>query len=193
MSKFNQTKFSDLIGYQGSSKNNLKKFLRKIEKNQRNTINILDTIDKQRNSIGICLKLWEFREIKKEKKETELSDDQIQNSKEIINVLENSKFYIRYFLNMYNIKTKKMYGNTYQSPYFEIKLEGDNEIRLLDPKPFYAYFLSPDPVNDAVVIQFVITETDLESKSNIKSQVSERWTLIPLNQVKQDKEKIGTN
>ena len=68
MSKFNQTKFSDLIGYQGRSIRNLKKFLRKIEKNQRNTINILDTIDKQRNSVGICLKLWEFREIKKEKK-----------------------------------------------------------------------------------------------------------------------------
>ena len=189
MSKFNQTKFSDLIGYQGSSIRNLKKFLRKIEKNQRNTINILDTIDKQRNSVGMCLKLWEFQDLKKEKKETEISDEQLQNSKEIINVLDNSKFYIRYFLNMYNIKTQKMYGNTYQSPYFEVKLEGDNEIKLLDPKPFYAYFLSPDPANDAVIVQFVITETDLESKSNIKSQVSERWTLIPLNRVKEDKQK----
>ena len=169
MSKFSQTKFSELVNYQGSSSKNLKNFLRKIEKNQRNSINISNTIDKQRTSIGINLKILDIHELKKEKKETELIlDESLKDSKENINTAETSKFYIRYFLNMCNLKTKKMYGNSYKSPYFEIKFEGDNEIKLLDPKPFNAYLLSPDPENDAMIIQFVITETDIEDKANIK-------------------------
>ena len=190
MSKFNQTKFSEFVNYQGSSTKNLRKFLRKIEKNQRNSINISDTYDKQRTSIGICFKLIEFRELKKEKKETEISEENLKDSKQIINVYENSKFYIRYFINMYNLKTKKMYGNTYQSPYYEIKIEGDNEIKLLDPKPLYVYVLSPDPDNDALIIQFVITETDINEKENIKSQISERWSLIQLNNYQRNKGQI---
>ena len=178
MSKFNQTKFSELINYQGSSTRNLKKFLRRIEKNQRNSINISNTFDKKRKSIDINFKLWEFRELKKEKKETEIDipDNQIKDPNEASNIQdnsENSKFYLRYFLNIYNSKTKKMYGNTYQSPYFEIKIEGDNEIKLLDPKPFNAYLLSPDPENDSIIIQFVIIETDINDKDCIKSQISE--------------------
>ena len=190
MSKFNQTKFSEFVNYQGSSTKNLRKFLRKIEKNQRNSINISDTYDKQRTSIGICFKLIEFRELKKEKKETEISEENLKDSKQIINVYENSKFYIRYFINMYNLKTKKMYGNTYQSPYYEIKIEGDNEIKLLDPKPLYVYVLSPDPDNDSLIIQFVITETDINEKENIKSQISERWSLIQLNNYQRNKGQI---
>ena len=193
MSKFNQTKFSDLINYQGRSSKNLKNFLRKVQKNQRNSINILDTIDKQRNSIGICLRLEEFRELKKIRKETEIIQEEPQNPNEIQSIPENSKYYIRYFLNMYNIKTKKMYGNTYQSPFLEIKFEGDNEIRLLQLKPFYAYFLSPDPENDAVIIQFVITETDGEDISNIKSQISERWTILLLNQINKNAQNKQNN
>ena len=187
MSKFSQTKFSELVNYQGSSSKNLKNFLRKIEKNQRNSINISNTIDKQRTSIGINLKILDIHDLKKEKKETELIlDESLKDSKENINTSETSKFYIRYFLNMCNLKTKKMYGNSYKSPYFEIKLEGDNEIKLLDPKPFDAYLLSPDPENDAMIIQFVITETDIEDKANIKSQVSEKWTLIEFAKLKQN-------
>ena len=190
MSKFNQTKFSELINYQGSSTRNLKKFLRRIEKNQRNSINISNTFDKKRKSIGINFKLWEFRELKKEKKETEIDipDNQIKDPNEASNMQDNSessKFYLRYFLNIYNSKTKKMYGNTYQSPYFEIKLEGDNEIKLLDPKPFNAYLLSPDPENDSIIIQFVIIETDINDKDCIKSQISERWSLIEFNKLKE--------
>ena len=187
MSKFNQTKFSEFVNYQGSSTKNLRKFLRKIEKNQRNSINISDTYDKQRTNVGICFKLIEFRELKKE---TEISEENLKDSKQIINVYENSKFYIRYFINMYNLKTKKMYGNTYQSPYYEIKIEGDNEIKLLDPKPLYVYVLSPDPDNDSLIIQFVITETDINEKENIKSQISERWSLIQLNNYQRNKGQI---
>ena len=191
MSKFNQTKFSELINYQGSSTKNLKKFLRRIEKNQRNSINISNTFDKQRKSIGINLKLWEFRELKKEKKETEIdiisepNKDNPQEGQNIQNDSENSRYYIRYFLNIYNLKTKKMYGNTYQSPYFEIKLEGDKEIKLLDPKPFNAYVLSPDPDNDCMIIQFIIIETDINDKDCIKSQTCERWALIPFTKLKE--------
>jgi len=78
-----------------------------------------------------------------------------------------------------------MYGNTYQSPYYEIKLEGDNEIKLLDPKPFNAYVLSPDPDNDSMLIQFVIIETDINDKDCIKSQTCERWALIPFTKLKE--------
>ena len=181
MSKFSQTKFSELVNYQGSSPHNLKKFLRRIDKNQRNSINISNTIDKQRTSIGICLKLLNFSKLKKEKNDIEILEEQPKESEE----KETSRFYLRYFLNMYNFKSRKMYGNTYQSPDFPVKIENDNEIKLFDAKPFNAYFLSPDPENDAVIIQFVITETDIEDKSNVKSQVSERWTLIPLDRIKQ--------
>ena len=48
----------------------------------------------------------------------------------------------------------------------------------MNPNPFYAYVLSPDPQNDAMIIQFVIAETDIEDQGNIKSQVSERWAMI---------------
>ena len=188
MSKFTQTKFGELINYQGTTPNKLKKFLRKTEKNQKNSINISNTIDKKRTSIGICLRLSEFRELKKGgKKETEIGFSEKQSVAS--NEKETSTFYIRYFLNMYNIKTKKMYGNTYQSPYFPVKIEPDNEIKLLEPKPFNAYFLSPDPDNDAVIIQFVLIETDIGDISNVKSQRSERWTLISLNKSIQSNDK----
>ena len=188
MSKFTQTKFGELINYQGTTPNKLKKFLRKTEKNQKNSINISNTIDKKRTSIGICLRLSEFRELKKGgKKETEIGFSEKQSVAS--NEKETSSFYIRYFLNMYNIKTKKMYGNTYQSPYFPVKIEPDNEIKLLEPKPFNAYFLSPDPDNDAVIIQFVLIETDIGDISNVKSQRSERWTLISLNKSIQSNDK----
>jgi hypothetical protein len=81
---------------------------------------------------------------------------------------------------MYNLSTKKMYGNSYQSPLYEIKIEGDNEIKLLNQKPLYAYVLSPDPANDAMIIQFVICETNNNETDNIQSQICERWTLIKL-------------
>ena len=163
---FNQTKISDLINYSDNSRNTIKKFLRKIEKNQRNSINISDTVDRQRSSIGICVKLWEIKGVKKE----------FQLEEEINK--EDSRYFIRYFLNMYNSRTQKMCGNTYQSPLYEIKIEGDNEIKVMNPDPFYAYVLSPDPQNDAMIIQFVIVEKDIEDQGNIKSQVSERWVMI---------------
>ena len=165
---FSQTKLSDLINYQGTNKETIKKFLRKIEKNQRNSINISDTIDKNRSSVGICVKLWEFKGLKRE-----LSPEEIIKKEN-----KESRFFLRYFLNMYNLSTKKMYGNSFQSPLYEIKIEEDNEIKLLDQKPFYAYVLSPDPVNDAMIIQFVVCETDNDNTDNIKSQICERWSLI---------------
>ena len=174
MNSFSQTKLSELINYKGTNKSTIKKFLRKIEKNQRNSTNISDTIDKQRNSVGICLKIWEFKGLKRD----------FLPEEEINNVNKECRYYLRYFLNMYNLKTKKMYGNSYQSPLYEIKLEGDNEIKLLNPKPFYAYVLSPDRANDAIIIQFVVCETEIEDNESIKSQISERWTLIKIEENK---------
>ena len=167
---FSHTKLSDLINYQGTSRTTIKKFLRKIEKNQRNSINIYDTIDKERNSVGICVKLWEFKGLKRDF----LPEEEIKKEN------KETRFFLRYFLNMYNLATKKMYGNSFQSPLYEVKIEGDNEIKLLDQKPFYAYVLSPDPTNDAMIIQFVICETAMNDTDNINSQISERWTLIKL-------------
>ena len=134
MNSFSKTKLSDLISYQGSNKSTIKKFLRKIEKNQRNSINISDTIDKIRKSVGICVILKGFKGLKKEM----LPDEQLEKEKDN----KESRFYLRYFLNMYNLNKKKMYGNSYQSPKYEIKFEGDNEIKFIDPQPFDAYVLS---------------------------------------------------
>ena len=198
MNNFSQTKLSEIISYQGSNQYTIKKFLRKIEKNQRNSINISDTVDKQRNSIGICLEINGFEGLKKEfVPEDQLILQNIENKENIENIeKKESKYYLRYFLNMYNIKTKKMYGNSYQSPLYEVKLEGDFEIKLINKKPFNAYFLSPDPTYDAVIIQFVICETDIDDDENIKSQISERWTLIKLdnlNIVKNNSKNIEKN
>ena len=183
MNSFSQTKLSDLISYQGSNKGTIKKFLRKIEKNQRNSINISDTVNKIRKSVGICVKFWEFKGLKKEI----LPDEQLEKEKEKEN--KESRLYLRYFLNMYNLQTKKMYGNSYQSPKYEIKLEGDNEIKFIDPQPFDAYVLSPDPANDAMIIQYVICEADIDDPENIKSQISERWSLIRFENLKPMKDK----
>ena len=180
MNSFSKTKLSDLISYQGSNKATIKKFLQKIEKNQRNSINISDTIDKIRKSVGICVNLRNFKGLKKEF----LPDDQIEKEKE----KKESRLFLRYFLNMYNLNTKKMYGNSYQSPKFEIKLEGDNEIKFVDPQEFDAYVLSPDPKNDAMIIQYVICETDIDDPENILSQISERWSLIRFDNLKSIKE-----
>ena len=177
---FSQTKLSELINYQGTSQSTIKKFLRKIEKNQRNSINISDTVDKQRNSIGICVELLDFQGLKRESiPEEKLNEENKEN--------DNRKFFLRYFINMYNSQTKKMYGNSYQSPLYEIKIEGDNEIKMLNNEPFFAYVLSPDYFNDKMIIQFVICETDKEDIDNIKSQICERWTLIKFKDLKSEK------
>ena len=187
MKNFSQTKISELTNYQGSSKRTIKKFLRKIEKNQRNSINISNTIDKQRRSTPICVKIFEFKGLKREFKPNE--EINMENKQNISNN-ENNRYYLRYFLNMYNIKTKKMYGNSYQSPLYEIKFEGDNEIKLFNPEEeFYAYVLSPEPANDAMIVQFVICETDNENTDNIKSQISERWAIIKFDNLKLSKPK----
>ena len=187
MKNFSQTKISELTNYQGSSKRTIKKFLRKIEKNQRNSINISNTIDKQRRSTPICVKIFEFKGLKREFKPDE--EINMENKQNISNN-ENNRYYLRYFLNMYNIKTKKMYGNSYQSPLYEIKFEGDNEIKLFNPEEeFYAYVLSPEPANDAMIVQFVICETDKENTDNIKSQISERWAIIKFDNLKLSKPK----
>ena len=187
MKNFSQTKISELTNYQGSSKRTIKKFLRKIEKNQRNSINISNTIDKQRRSTPICVKIFEFKGLKREFKPDE--EINMENKQNISNN-ENNRYYLRYFLNMYNIKTKKMYGNSYQSPLYEIKFEGDNEIKLFNPEEeFYAYVLSPEPANDAMIVQFVICETDNENTDNIKSQISERWAIIKFDNLKLSKPK----
>ena len=187
MKNFSPAKISELTNYQGSSKRTIKKFLRKIEKNQRNSINISNTIDKQRRSTPICVKIFEFKGLKREFKPDE--EINMENKQNISNN-ENNRYYLRYFLNMYNIKTKKMYGNSYQSPLYEIKFEGDNEIKLFNPEEeFYAYVLSPEPANDAMIVQFVICETDNENTDNIKSQISERWAIIKFDNLKLSKPK----
>ena len=187
MKNFSPAKISELTNYQGSSKRTIKKFLRKIEKNQRNSINISNTIDKQRRSTPICVKIFEFKGLKREFKPDE--EINMENKQNISNN-ENNRYYLRYFLNMYNIKAKKMYGNSYQSPLYEIKFEGDNEIKLFNPEEeFYAYVLSPEPANDAMIVQFVICETDNENTDNIKSQISERWAIIKFDNLKLSKPK----
>ena len=186
MNSFSQTKLSELISYQGSSQSIIKKFLRRIEKHQKNCINISDTFDKHRNSIGICIELKKFEGLKKEfTPEEKLNEENNEN--------KDSKFFLRYFLNMYNSQTKKMYGNSYQSPPYEIKLEGDNEIKMFNPEPFFAYVLSPDYFNDEMIIQFVICETGAEDTDNIKSQICERWALIKLKDLKSGKSEKNIN
>ena len=169
MNKFGSTSISTFLDYGGNSNTRLRKFLQTVEKNLKNSMNISSTFNKNRFSTGFIIKICDFSDLKK-------------NYIESGDINKDHKYYLRYFLNIFNRKQKKMYGNTYRSPKFEIEIN-NFEIRLKNNEPFYAYVLSPTSEDDSVIIQYILTETSNEDTETIIQQTCEGWSLMELNQI----------
>ena len=61
-----QTTVSDLVSYSGSNgAKNLRLFIKAIERNMNNSINIDNTIQKERKSKGFAIKLMQINGLKK--------------------------------------------------------------------------------------------------------------------------------
>ncbi len=162
MKQFHTT-VSDLVSYSGShGAKNLRLFIKAIERNMNNSINIDNTLDKERKSKGYALKIM-----------------QINGLKKIINEPNpKNKYFIRYFINIFNIKTKKFYGNTYRSPIIPIEINDNHYIKQINLEPFYAYVLSPDFNHDFFVVQIIFVETNEDE--DILSETCEGWTYFKI-------------
>ena len=160
----NMTTLSNRIKYEGeNSLKNLRIFLKTIERNMNNSINIEATLDKNRISKGFSLKIIQLNGIKK------IIDKSIPKH----------KYFIRYFINMYNSLNDKFYGNTYRSEKIEVQINDKFQIILLNQEAFYAYVLSPDPNNDNFVVQIIFVETN--ENEDIINQSCEGWTILKVN------------
>ena len=160
----NMTTLSNRIKYEGeNSLKNLRIFLKTIERNMNNSVNIETTLDKNRKSKGFSLKIIQLNGIKK------IIDKPIPRH----------KYFIRYFINMYNSLNDKFYGNTYRSEKIEVQINDKFQIILLNQQAFYAYVLSPDPNNDNFVVQIIFVETN--ENEDIINQSCEGWTILKVN------------
>ena len=158
------TTLSNFVKYDGEdSVKNLRIFLKKIERNMNNSINIENTLDKNRKSKGFSLKIIQLNGLKK--------------------IIEkpnpNHKYFIRYFINMYNTSNEKFYGNTFRSEKIEVKINDNYQITVVNPELFYAYVLSPDEKNDNYVVQIIFVETN--ENEDIINQSCEGWTILKIN------------
>ena len=103
--QFQQTTISNLVSFQGNnSMRKLRKFIKSTQSNMNNSINIISYSSPTRTVYGNLIKLSNINGIK-------VKFDDGPNPL--------CKYYIRYFINMYNINNKKFYGNTYRSDLFE--------------------------------------------------------------------------
>ena len=91
-----QSTVNSLISYPAYNEvHNLRLFIKAIERNMNNSINIDNTIQKERKSKGFAIKLM-----------------QINGLKKIINEPNpKRKYFIRYFINIYNDRNFKFLGH----------------------------------------------------------------------------------
>ena len=159
-----QTTVSDLVSYSGSNgAKNLRLFIKAIERNMNNSINIDNTIQKERKSKGFAIKLM-----------------QINGLKKIINEPNpKRKYFIRYFINIYNDRNLKFLGNTYRSPNIPVQINDNHYIKPINLDSLYAYVLAPDIEKDFCVVQIIFVETNEEE--DILSETCEAWTNFILN------------
>ena len=127
----------------GEDFSNLRVFLRNLEKNFNNSYNTHDTVNKKQKNLGFTVGIYEFNGLFKD-----LSEENLNSS---------NKFYLRYFVNMYNMDNKQMCGNTYRSPLLKIKFN-ENEIQLEKNDPLFLYVLCQGP-SDVMIMQLIFTET----------------------------------
>ena len=139
------------------------KFIRNLARNMNNTRNISSTVDKNENIEGFALCIKKVEGL-------------YNNPKELM-INSNKKYYIRYFINIYNRVTRQLYGNTYRSPLFPIKIERQS-IEIKSKKPFYFYLLSQEPKNECLVLQIIIVEANQDEV--ILKEKCLGWALLNL-------------
>ena len=139
------------------------KFIRNLARNMNNTRNISSTVDKNENIEGFALCIKKVEGL-------------YNNPKELM-INSSKKYYIRYFINIYNRVTRQLYGNTYRSPLFPIKIERQS-IEIKSKKPFYFYLLSQEPKNECLVLQIIIVEANQDEV--ILKEKCLGWALLNL-------------
>ena len=162
MKQFTST-VSDLVSYSGdNSVKNLRLFFKSIERNMNNSINIENTLDQNKSSRGISIKIDQIKGLKK-------------NAKDLN---PNNKYFIRFFMNMCNRRNNKFYGNTYRGEKIEVKIDDKNEIKVIKPEPFYSYVLCPHTESDSCIFQIIFVETNQDE--DIINQTCEGWTIFEI-------------
>ncbi len=118
MKQFQQT-ISSLVAFESKEGENgirkLRKFIKSTQSNMNNSINILSYPSQSRITHGNLIKLSNINGIKK-------SFPDGPNP--------TIKYYIRYYINMYNINSNKFDGNSYRSDLIEINIDDNNFIKL---------------------------------------------------------------
>ena len=137
---------NNLIQYFGANTYNALKFIRYLTKNINNSKNISDSIEKKEDIEGFAMDICSLKGLK-------------YNPKELY-FLKDKKYFIRYFINIYNSQTHQLYGNTYRSPLFPIEINKNNDIELLDKEKFRFYVLLQNPKCEKLIVQIILTETN---------------------------------
>lgn len=168
---------NNLTQYFGNNSYQTLKFIRNLVKNMNNSRNLSNTVDKKEKSFGYTIGLYSISGL-------------YNNPKEFI-INPTKKYFIRYFINMYNSLTRQQYGNTYRSPLLPIKINEDNSIELQDKNALFVYVLSQEPENENLVVQIVLVETTPDEV--ILKEKCEGWALLKLSQKNKEKEKRDSN
>ena len=173
----NNTISNNLIQYFRNNSLNSLKFIRNLVKNMNNSRNLSSTVDKKDKSYGYTIGIYSISGL-------------YNNPKEFM-INPTKKYFLRYFINMYNSITRQQYGNTYRSPLLPIKIGENNYIELLEKNPFFVYVLSQEPKNENLVVQIVLVETT--SDEVILQEKCEGWALLKLSPRKKEKENENEN
>ena len=160
---------NNLSLYFGNNSFHSLKFIRNLVKNMNNSRNLSNTVDKKEKNYGFTVGLYSFSGL-------------YNNPKELL-INSRKKYYIRYFINMYNISTRQIYGNTYRSPLLPIKIGDDNYIELLDKNALFVYILTQDPLKENLVVQIILVETT--SEEVILKEKCLGWSLLRLSKKKE--------
>ena len=137
---------NNLIQYFGNNTFNALKFIRNLSKNINNSKNVLNAIDTSDKIEGYSIGIYSLTGL-------------VYNPKELI-ISSSKKYYLRYFINIYNELNHQFYGNTYRSPLFPIEIRKDNKIELLVKNPFFFYVLSQEPKYENLIVQIILVEAN---------------------------------
>ena len=137
---------NNLIQYFGNNTFNALKFIRNLSKNINNSKNVLNAIDTSDKIEGYSIGIYSLTGL-------------VNNPKELI-ISSSKKYYLRYFINIYNELNHQFYGNTYRSPLFPIEIKKDNKIELLVKNPFFFYVLSQEPKYENLIVQIILVEAN---------------------------------
>ena len=137
---------NNLIQYFGNNTFNALKFIRNLSKNINNSKNVLNAIVTSDKIEGYSIGIYSLTGL-------------VNNPKELI-ISSSKKYYLRYFINIYNELNHQFYGNTYRSPLFPVEVRKDNKIELLVKNPFFFYVLSQEPKYENLIVQIILVEAN---------------------------------